>query len=58
MPEHYDDMVELAKICMQQSRATKAKDVAAELRRMAKEYQRRAAGLDGENLPDIGEHDA
>lgn len=55
MLEHYEDLVELAKICMEQSRATKAKDVAAELRRMAKEYQRRAAALDDGILPNIGE---
>jgi hypothetical protein len=51
----YEDLVELAKICVQQARATEARDVAAELRRMAKEYQQRAAALDGGQLPDIGE---
>jgi hypothetical protein len=30
-------------------------EVAAELRHMAKEYQQRAAGLNGGKLPDIGE---
>jgi len=55
MLERYEDLVELAKICLQQSRATKAKDVAAKLRRMANEYQRRAAALGGGTLPDIGE---
>jgi hypothetical protein len=42
MLERYQDLVELARIYMQLSRATKAKDVAAHLRRMAKEYQRSA----------------
>jgi hypothetical protein len=56
MLERYQDLVELAR--MQLSRATKAKDVAAHLRRMAKEYQRSAAALDGGNLPNIGEDEA
>ena len=55
MLERYEDLVELAKICLQQSRATKAKGLAAELRQMAKEYQRRAAALNGGTLPDIGD---
>ncbi len=38
-----DDLVELARSCQEQSRVTPASDAAAELRRMAKEYQRRAA---------------
>ena len=58
MLERYQDLVELARIYMQLSRATKAKDVAAHLRRMAKEYQRSAAALDGGNLPNIGEDEA
>jgi hypothetical protein len=50
MLERYEDLVELAKICIQQSRATKAKALAAELRQVAKECQRRAAALDGPTL--------
>ena len=42
-----DDLVELARICQEQSRVTPASDAAAELRRMAKEYQRRAAQQPG-----------
>ena len=55
MQTSYADLVELAKICIVQARASTAHDVAAELRRMAKEYQRRAAQMEGGKLPDIGE---
>jgi hypothetical protein len=40
------DLVELARICLKQPRVTKNAVVVAALRRMAKEYQRRAAQLD------------
>jgi hypothetical protein len=50
--ERYENLVELARTYMQ------TKDVAAHLRRMAKEYQRSAAALDGGNVPDIGEDEA
>jgi hypothetical protein len=43
--ESYDDLIELARICREQARAAKAKNVAAELRRMSKEYEKRAASL-------------
>jgi hypothetical protein len=42
----YDDLVELARICLRQARQTANPAVADELRRMAADYQRRAAGLD------------
>lgn len=51
----YEDLAELARICMRQARETKSRAVAAELRRMAKDYQRRAADLEGGKLPDSGE---
>jgi hypothetical protein len=51
----YGDLVELARICMKQSRHADSKEVAAELRRMAKDYQRRAAELDSGTSPDIGQ---
>jgi hypothetical protein len=38
-----NDLVELARICVKQSRASPHPEVAAELMRMAKEYQCRAA---------------
>ena len=41
----YDDLVELAEICLRQARAAKSRAVAAELRRTAKEYQKRAVEL-------------
>jgi hypothetical protein len=49
----YEDLVELAKICMRQARDTKSRQVAAELRRMAKDYQKRAAELNSGKLPDL-----
>ncbi len=48
-------LVELARLCANQARAATAKDVAATLWRMAREYQGKAARLDSGNLPDIGE---
>jgi len=50
----YDELVELARTCLHQSRITLDKEVAAELRRMAEAYQRRAADLDSGQPPDIG----
>jgi hypothetical protein len=49
----YRDLIELARICTKQARATKSQDVAAELRRMAKEYERRAAELNDSNVPSL-----
>jgi pyruvate kinase len=46
-----DDLVELARICLAHARITQAPRAAAALRRMAKEYQRRAALLRGDNGP-------
>ena len=43
--ESYDDLIELSRICRQQAREAKAKNVASELMRMAKEYEKRAASL-------------
>jgi hypothetical protein len=40
------DLVELARICRQQSRAAPKPNAATELRRLAREYQERAAQLD------------
>ena len=51
----YDDLVALAKICARQSHVTTSALVAAELWRMAKEYQERAAQLDDGKMPVIGE---
>jgi hypothetical protein len=51
----YNDLVELARICLRQARLTANPAVADELRQMAKDYQRRAAVLNGGRRPDIGE---
>jgi hypothetical protein len=53
MPTH-DDLVELANICLRQARAVKSRAVAVELRRVAKEYQKRAAELNSGTLPANG----
>ena len=53
--QFYTDLVELAKICMRQARACILPEAAAELARMAKEYQEQPAALDGGRLPDIAE---
>jgi hypothetical protein len=51
----YDDLAELARICARNARkAIRSEVVAAELWRMAKEYQARAAQLDSGQMPDIG----
>jgi hypothetical protein len=41
----YDDLIELARICLKQARETADPAVADELRRMAEDYRRRAAEL-------------
>jgi len=54
----YEDLVELARICWKQAHWTTSLDAAAELKRMAKEYQQRAAQLNGGKLADIGENES
>ena len=49
----YSDLVELARMCWRQAHLTQAEDVARELRRMAHEYQQKAAKLDDGKLPDL-----
>lgn len=56
--KRHEELVELAKLCLFESKVTKARDVAAEFRRMAKDYQKRAAEIDSGRLPDIGEDGA
>lgn len=51
----YEDLAVLASICLRQARAAKSRAVAAELRRMAKDYQKRATELNGGKLPHIAE---
>ncbi len=49
----YNDLVQLARICFRQAKRASREEVAAELMRMAKEYQQRAAKFDGGVLPRI-----
>jgi hypothetical protein len=49
----YDDLLELARLCLRQASAARTPAAADELRRMAKEYQARADALTGGQLPDI-----
>ena len=51
----YDDLVNLARICVRQAREVTNDSVRGELMRMAKLYQQRAAEIDEGKLPDIGE---
>jgi hypothetical protein len=41
----FDDLIELARLCLKQAAATSNPAAAVELRRMADDYQARAAGL-------------
>jgi hypothetical protein len=50
----YDDLMELARLCLKQAASTSNVAAAAALRRMASEYQARAAALaDEPHVPDI-----
>ncbi len=51
----YGELLELAKICLLEAKLTANKDVAADMFRVAKEYRRKAAELDNDKIPDIGE---
>jgi hypothetical protein len=51
--QSYDDLLELARLCWRQAKATRTAAVAEELVRMAKEYQRRAGELAGGKLPKL-----
>ena len=53
----YQQLVELARTCWRQAGITTSKEVADVLRRMAKEYQQKAAQLDSGKVPDIGEEE-
>jgi hypothetical protein len=50
----YEELVELARLCANNARIASTTDVAAVLWRIAREYQEKAAKLDGDKLPDIG----
>jgi hypothetical protein len=51
----YDELVELAKLCAHNARIATSREVVDELWRMAKEYQARAANVDGGTVPEIGD---
>ena len=51
----YREVVELARQCALNARVAVTKQAAAELWKMAKEYQEDAAKLDSGRKPDIGE---
>jgi len=54
----YDNLVELARLCLKQARKAKNPSVSAEFMHLAKGYQIRAAAMDKDKLPDIGEEEA
>jgi hypothetical protein len=54
MRQHYDHLVELARICSRQASLAQTEDVARTLRRMAREYVQEAAKLDDGKIPDVG----
>jgi hypothetical protein len=49
----YNDLMELARLCLRQADAARMPLAADELRRMASEYQARADALTGGQMPDI-----
>ena len=51
----YEELVELAKFCLLEAKASATKDLANELRLMAKKYQKQAADIDGGKMPNIDE---
>jgi hypothetical protein len=55
--QSYNELVELARICLKQAREAKNPSVSTELRHLAKGYQVRAASMDHGRLPDIGEEE-
>jgi len=54
----YIDLVQLARICFKRAREATNPSTRDELKRMAKEYQERAAKMDSGELPDIGDEEA
>jgi hypothetical protein len=50
----YDNCAALARLCANNARLAQTKEVAAELWKMARQYQVKAAKLDGGKAPDIG----
>ena len=53
----YDEYVELSRLCWRQSHLAQTEGVAELLRKMAGEYQEKAAKLDTSKLPDLERKD-
>jgi hypothetical protein len=53
----YEDLVEIARICLKEARAAENPAVSGEFKRLAKGYQMRAATMVAGKIPDIGEND-
>jgi hypothetical protein len=51
----YAEIIEVARICASKALLIASEDEATELWRMARNYQHRAAALEGNNRPNIGE---
>jgi hypothetical protein len=49
----YDEYVELSRLCWRQATLAETPGVAEILRKMAREYQEKAAKLDGGKPPDL-----
>jgi hypothetical protein len=56
--QSYDNLVEMARLCLEQARRAKNPSVSAEFMHLAKGYQIRAASMDNGKIPDIGEEEA
>ena len=50
-----EDFIELARISLAHSHVTASPELAAELRRIAEKYRKKAADLEWENWPAVGE---
>lgn len=51
---NHADCVAMARLCANNAHLAQSKELAAQLWRVACDYQERAAKLDSGNLPDIG----
>jgi hypothetical protein len=52
---NYDDLVEIARICLAQARRAERVAVQSELEHIARGYQMRAASMRHGQIPDIGD---
>ncbi len=51
--ESYEDMVQYARDCTRYAQTARSREVAEELQRLAREYQEKAAKMNGNKLPNI-----